>query len=204
MATHGFLAHFGCAFRGRVGTVLAGFSASPAVALGPLVPSLGTLCAAPWSSWGSDIRPSSVNLARFMRPKLETSALFVTLTAKKRSPRIRLTHPLELGKISHFRGNSATDQRKVSMLLSDLQNEINRELSLRRNCFPKMVSNGRLSRGEMEERISRLDAVAKLLARLRALGMIYLDQPLTLVFPQAPVTCDVPVPTQSLNTDVVK
>lgn len=49
------------------------------------------------------------------------------------------------------------------MLIRDLLNEVNRELALRKQVFPRLIRDGRLSPGEAEERNDRLQVVANVL-----------------------------------------
>jgi hypothetical protein len=49
------------------------------------------------------------------------------------------------------------------MLISDIRNELARELSLRKTVFPRLISAGRLTKGESDERMDRLDAALRLM-----------------------------------------
>jgi hypothetical protein len=52
------------------------------------------------------------------------------------------------------------------MLISDIRNELARELSLRRTVFPRLISAGRLTQGESDERLDRLEAALKIVDTL--------------------------------------
>src|SRR6476620_1239708 len=63
-----------------------------------------------------------------------------------------LTPPPAFGVSWRVRGNSARTNESVNMLISDMLNEANRELSLRGQVFPKLIAGGRLTEGEANER----------------------------------------------------
>jgi hypothetical protein len=50
-------------------------------------------------------------------------------------------------------------------------NEVSRELNLRRIVFPKLITQGRLSKEEASERMDRLNEIAALLRHLQQLGI---------------------------------
>lgn len=52
------------------------------------------------------------------------------------------------------------------MLISEIANELARELNLRKQVFPKLITQGRLSQGESQERQERLEAALWLFRRV--------------------------------------
>jgi hypothetical protein len=77
-----------------------------------------------------------------------------------------LTQTKEMAKIGRNGGNYATTKPKVNMSISDIRNELARELSLRRTVFPRLILAGRLTQGESDERMERLHAGLHFFARL--------------------------------------
>ena len=62
------------------------------------------------------------------------------------------------------------------MLIRDLLNELNRELALRAQVFPKLIAQGRLTQGEASERVDRMKAARDVLIRLLRRGIEQTDQ----------------------------
>lgn len=52
------------------------------------------------------------------------------------------------------------------MLISEIANELARELNLRKQVFPRLITQGRLSQGESQERQERLGAALWLFRRV--------------------------------------
>jgi hypothetical protein len=92
--------------------------------------------------------------------------------AQPASRRTSLTNASNAAKTLAFRGNSATVKRKVSMLLSSVQAELERERSMRVYVFPRLKRDGKLTDAEAAQRLERLSGAMEVLQLLQDAGIV--------------------------------